>query len=289
MTSAISFLLSINICSIQHLCWWNSKQNEHASAVKSKLIASAKSSLNEIICCFNFKEMLQSIFVCSLLQSKHLLEADIQRMQEEIKMMEQQYKEAVDDNGESAGASQNNLSETVTCLTQQTNRSKGTLQSAESNILEKGDVEGNNLDQANIETVDPNDTLPEALEPSNELASDQTSSCAHFGDKKIASSCSQVVVQESDQEELNSPVKENTSQRSRLSLSGRKKRKISVSDTDSAPACTSTPKADTELNREVRSSAKKTEAIASPLKNCTPIIQLNKTQGKIRMFMYCIR
>ena len=232
--------------------------------------------------------MLQSTFACSLLQSKHLLEADIQRMQEEIKMMEQQYKEAVD-NGQSAVASQNNLSEAITCQTQQTNRSKGTLKSTESNTLEKGDMEGNNLDQANIETVDPNDTLPEALELSNELTSEQTDCCAHFSNERNVSSCSQVVVHESDQEELNSPVKEYTSQRSRLSLSGRKKRKISMFGTDSAPAWTSTPKAETELSREVPSPAKKTEVITSPLKNCTPITKLNKTQGKIRMFMYCIR
>ena len=234
--------------------------------------------------------MLQSTLVCcSLLQSKHLLEADIQRMQEEIKMMEQQYKEAVDNGEPAAVASQNNPSETITSQTQQTNRSKDTLQSAESCTLKNGDVEGNNLDQANIETVDPNDTLPEALEPSNEVASEQSNCCTHFGDKKIASSCSQVVVQESDQEELNSPVKENISQRSRLSLSGRKKRKISMSDTDSAPACTSTPKTGTELNRAVRSPVKKIEAIASPLTNCTPITKLNKTQGKIRTFMYYMR
>ena len=204
-------------------------------------------------------------------------------------MMEQQYKEAVD-NGEPMVASQNNLSETISHQTQQTDKGKDTLQSAESNTLEKGEVHGNSLDQANIETVDPSDISPEALGPFKELSAEQKSSRAQCDDKKVASSCSQLVVQESDQEELKSPVKEeNISQRSRLSLSGRKKRKISVSDTDSAPACTSTPKAATELNREVGSPAKKTETLTSPLKNCTPIIKLNEEQGNIRILMCCIR
>ena len=230
-------------------------------------------------------------FICYcfvlFLQSKHLLEADIQRMQEEIKMMEQQYKEAVDD-GEPIVASQNNLSETISRQTQQTDKGKDTLQSAESNTLEKGEMQGKSLDQANIETVDPSDISPEALGHFKELAAEQKNSHGQSDDKKVASSCSQLVVQESDQEELNSPVKENSSQKSRLSLSGRKKRKISVSDTDSTPACTSTPKA-AELDREVDSQAKKTEALTSPLKNCTPITKLNEEQGKIRILICCIR
>ena len=205
-------------------------------------------------------------------------------MQEEIKIMEQQYNEAVV-NCEPIVASQNNLSETISRQTQQTDHGKDTLQSAESNTLEK-EVGGNTLDQANIETVDPSDISPEVLEPFKELGAEQKSSSAQFDDKKVASSCSQLVVQESDQEELNSPVKEeNISQRSRLSLSGRKKRKISVSDTDSAPACTSTPKAAIQLNREVDSPAKKKETLTSPLKNCTPITKLNEEQGKIRILM----
>ena len=199
-------------------------------------------------------------------------------------MMEQQYKEAVD-NVELIVASQKSPSETMTHQTQHTERSPGTLHSAESNGSEKGEVEGNGLDQANIETVDPDNTSPEILEHSKEIASEEKNSCAQFDDKNVASSSSQVVVHESDQEELNSPVKENSSQRSRLSLSGRKKRKISLSDTDSAPACTSTPRAETELDRKVFSPAKKTETLASPLKNYTPITKLNKEPGNIRLLL----
>ena len=186
------------------------------------------------------------------------MEAEILRMQEQLELMKKKYNEAV------SGSETNEQNENDNDLK--------SIESTERNMMDKGNVEADKTDdQANIETVDPDAMLPDTLETRKELISpehnEDTRNTSQLKNEHPTSSTSQSVVQESEPEMFNTPKKESLSQRSKLSLNGRKKRKRSACDLDQEPACTSTPKA---LTQDSVRSATSVDSSVSPVKSPSP-------------------